>query len=112
MRWWRMAVAAATMLAATVAHGADPVKIRLAWTVPVANWGAMLLEKKDLAQHFGKSYVLQPVHYTASSTQITARESRASARPLAVSLPVLNANVPLSTTNQIGATSGRPSDAV
>ena len=72
MWWWRMAVAAATMLAATVAHGADPVKIRLAWTVPVANWGAMLLEKKDLAQHFGKSYVLQPVHYTASSTQITA----------------------------------------
>ena len=42
---------------------------------------------------------------------ITTRGSRTSARPLAVSFPVLNTSWPLSTTNQTGATSGRPSEA-
>ena len=72
MRKWWLVIVAATMLAANTAQGADPVKIRIAWTVPVANWGAMLLEKKDLARHLGKSYLLQPVHYAGSSPQITA----------------------------------------
>src|SRR5689334_9956055 len=43
---------------------------------------------------------------------MTARESLARARPLAVFLPVLKASSPLSTTNQMGATRGLPSDAV
>jgi NitT/TauT family transport system substrate-binding protein len=69
---WCLAIAAAIGLTGSAAYGADPVKIRIAWTVPVANWGAMLLEKKDLARHLGKSYLLQPVHYAGSSPQITA----------------------------------------
>jgi NitT/TauT family transport system substrate-binding protein len=71
-RSWCLALTTALALAASAAQAADPVKIRLAWTVPVANWGAMLSEKKDLATHLGKSYVLQPVHYAGSSPQITA----------------------------------------
>jgi sulfonate transport system substrate-binding protein len=51
---------------------AEPVKIRVAWTVAIANWASLILEKKDLAQHLGKSYVFEPVHYTGTPLMITA----------------------------------------
>jgi sulfonate transport system substrate-binding protein len=54
------------------AAAAEPVKIRVAWTVGVANWASLILEKKDLAQHLGKSYVFEPVHYTGTPLMITA----------------------------------------
>jgi len=47
------AVAAAAV--STAAHGAEPVKIRASWVAPVSNWASILLEKKDLARHLGKS---------------------------------------------------------
>jgi sulfonate transport system substrate-binding protein len=51
---------------------ADPVQIRVAWVAPVANWISMWLDKKDLTQHLGKSYVFQPVHYAGTPPMITA----------------------------------------
>jgi sulfonate transport system substrate-binding protein len=54
------------------AAAAEPVKIRVAWTVGVANWASLILEKKDLAQHLGKSYLFEPVHYTGTPLMITA----------------------------------------
>src|SRR5215471_4264286 len=54
------------------AAAAEPVKIRVAWTVAVANWASLILEKKDLAQHLGKSYVFEPVHYAGTPLMITA----------------------------------------
>ena len=36
------------------------MKIRVSWVAPVSNWASILLEKKDLAKHLGKSYVLEP----------------------------------------------------
>ena len=51
---------------------ADPVQIRVAWVAPVANWISMWLDKKDLAQHLGKSYVFQPVHYAGTPPMVTA----------------------------------------
>ena len=42
---------------------AEPVKIRMSWVAPVANWASIILEKKDLAQHLGKSYTLESVRY-------------------------------------------------
>src|SRR5215475_6442341 len=56
----------------SVAAVAEPVKIRVAWVVGVANWPSLILEKKDLAQHLGKSYVFEPVHYTGTPLMITA----------------------------------------
>lgn len=50
----------------------EPVKIRAAWVAPVSNWASILLEKKDLAKHFGKSYVLEPVRYAGTPPMITA----------------------------------------
>jgi sulfonate transport system substrate-binding protein len=54
------------------AAAAEPVKIRAAWVVGVANWPSILLEKKDLAQHLGKSYTLETVRYAGTPLMITA----------------------------------------
>ena len=63
------------VLALCSATNAEPVRIRLAWAVPAANWGSILLEKKELARHLGQSYVLEPVHYNGSPPQIAALAS-------------------------------------
>jgi NitT/TauT family transport system substrate-binding protein len=49
-----------------------PVKIRVAWVVPISNWASILLEKKDLAKHLGKSYTLEPVRFAGTPPMITA----------------------------------------
>jgi ABC-type nitrate/sulfonate/bicarbonate transport system substrate-binding protein len=54
------------------ARSAEPLKIRVSWIAPITNWASMLLEKKDLAQHLGKSYVLEPVRYVGTPQMITA----------------------------------------
>jgi sulfonate transport system substrate-binding protein len=60
------------VLALCSATNAEPVKIRIGWAVPAANWGSILLEKRELARHLGQSYVLEPVHYNGSPPQIAA----------------------------------------
>ena len=67
--------AAAMSLYSSTAWSADPVKIRMSWIAPISNWGSLLLEKKELAQHLGKSYVLEPVRYVGTPQQITALRS-------------------------------------
>src|SRR3954452_1703770 len=54
------------------AQAADPVKIRGAWVAPVTNWASIWLEKKDLAKHFGKSYVFEAVRFQGTPPMITA----------------------------------------
>jgi sulfonate transport system substrate-binding protein len=68
---------AAVLLLGALAGGArgaaaEPVKIRIAWTVPVFNWPSILLEKQDLARHLGKSYVLEPTRFAGTPQMITA----------------------------------------
>lgn len=60
------------ILAAGVAQAADPVKIRGSWVAPVSNWASIWLEKKDLAKHFGKSYVFEAVRFQGTPPMITA----------------------------------------
>ena len=50
---------------------AQPVKIRFAYVVPVANWPSILFEKPGIAQHQGKSYVMEPVHFQGTPQMIT-----------------------------------------
>jgi sulfonate transport system substrate-binding protein len=61
------------LFAATLAGAAnaDPVTIREGWVAP-GNWGSIWLQKKDLAKHFGQSYVMEPVHYAGTPQMITA----------------------------------------
>jgi sulfonate transport system substrate-binding protein len=65
-------LAAVALLGTNGAQSADPVKIRASWVAPVSNWASILLEKKDLARHLGKSYVLDPVRYQGTPPMITA----------------------------------------
>jgi sulfonate transport system substrate-binding protein len=60
------------VIGADAARAQEPVRIRVAWVAPLANWGSILLEKKDLARHAGKSYVLEPVRYAGTPLIITA----------------------------------------
>jgi len=72
MRSLKFALAA---LAATVVLGtarAEPVKIRTSWVAPVSNWASIVLEKKDLAKHMGKSYTLEAVRFAGTPPMMTA----------------------------------------
>jgi NitT/TauT family transport system substrate-binding protein len=51
---------------------AEPVIIRLSYVVPVANWATLLVEKKDLATHLGKSYQLEITRFAGTPPMITA----------------------------------------
>jgi sulfonate transport system substrate-binding protein len=51
---------------------ADPLHIRGAWVAPLANWASVWLQKKDLAVHYGKSYVFEPARYAGTPPMITA----------------------------------------
>ncbi len=64
-------LAALALGCATTAQ-ADPVRIRNSWVAPVTNWASILSEKKDLARHWGKSYVMEPVRYPGTPPMITA----------------------------------------
>jgi NitT/TauT family transport system substrate-binding protein len=59
------------MALAAAAH-AEPLKIRGAWVAPVANWASLWLQKKDLAKHFGQSYVFEPTHFAGTPPMVTA----------------------------------------
>ena len=51
---------------------AAPLKIRGAWVAPLANLASVWVQKKDLAVHFGQSYVFEPVRYAGTPPMITA----------------------------------------
>ena len=65
-------MAAIALLSATAAQGAEPIKIRVSYVVPVANWAPMIVAKKDLAKHWGKSYVMEAVRFRGTPPMITA----------------------------------------
>jgi NitT/TauT family transport system substrate-binding protein len=74
MRSFKFAVAGIGLLGllAATSASAAPLKIRLSWIVPIGNWGSLLLEKKDLARHFGQSYTLEVTRYAGTPPMITA----------------------------------------
>ncbi len=51
---------------------AEPVKVRVAWVVPVANRASILFEKPGLARHMGKSYTYEAVRFQGAPPMITA----------------------------------------
>jgi NitT/TauT family transport system substrate-binding protein len=75
MRLLKLALAGACALGVIglgAANAAEPVKIRMSWVAPLANWASIILEKKDLAKHMGKSYTLESVRYQGTPQMITA----------------------------------------
>jgi NitT/TauT family transport system substrate-binding protein len=57
---------------ASLSAQAEPLKIRGAWVAPLANLASVWVQKKDLAVHFGQSYVFEPVRYAGTPPMITA----------------------------------------
>jgi len=69
----RTALAAALLFAAAgTAAAQQPIKVRIAWVVPIANWASIVYEKKDLMRHYGQSYVVEPVHFQGTPPMIAA----------------------------------------
>jgi NitT/TauT family transport system substrate-binding protein len=67
------AILAGILLAAgATAAPAEPVKIRMSFIVPVANWATMLFKTPGLAQHLGKSYTFEAIHFQGTPQLITA----------------------------------------
>jgi len=50
----------------------QPVKIRVAWVVPVTNLPSLLLAKPELMTHNGKTYTVEPVRFQGTPPMITA----------------------------------------
>jgi sulfonate transport system substrate-binding protein len=73
MRFLKLALASVLALGLTAgAAKAEPVKIRMSWVAPLANWASILLYKKELMTHLGKSYTLETIHFRGTPPQITA----------------------------------------
>jgi NitT/TauT family transport system substrate-binding protein len=66
------ALAALLLFDPGAARSAEPVKIRMSWVAPVSNWASIVLEKKDLAKHLGKSYTLESIRFAGTPPMITA----------------------------------------
>jgi sulfonate transport system substrate-binding protein len=67
-----LAVVCALGLFAFGSAKAEPVKIRMSWVAPVANWASIISYKKDLAKHWGKSYVVESIRFRGTPPMITA----------------------------------------
>ena len=65
-------VAAAAVLVTATAVRAEPLTIRHSYVVPVSNWTPLLTAKKDIAKHWGKSYVMEETRYQGTPPMITA----------------------------------------
>ena len=73
MRFLKLALAGLCVLGLTAgAVKAEPVKIRMSWVAPVANWASIIMYKKDLLKHLGKSYTLQTIHFRGTPPMVTA----------------------------------------
>jgi sulfonate transport system substrate-binding protein len=72
MRLLKFALAAMAVTMALGTAQAEPVKIRMAWVAPVSNWASIVLEKKDLAKHLGKSYTLEAIRFAGTPPMMTA----------------------------------------
>jgi len=65
-------VSALLMALCAGAAWSQPVKIRAAYVVPVANWPSILFEKSGLARHMGKSYTFEAIRFQGTPPMITA----------------------------------------
>jgi sulfonate transport system substrate-binding protein len=74
MRFVMLALAAAIgmWMGASSAEAQQPVKIRIAWVVPVANSPTILYEKPAILKHKGKSYEVELVRFQGTPPMITA----------------------------------------
>lgn len=64
--------AVAVLAMSAGAARAEPVKLRFGWVAPVSDLASIWLQKKDLARHFGQSYVVEAPRFRGTPPMITA----------------------------------------
>src|SRR6516164_9218368 len=62
----------AGLLGASAVNAQQPIKLRIAWVVPVADAPSILYETPALLQHKGKSYEIDLVRFQGTPPMITA----------------------------------------
>jgi sulfonate transport system substrate-binding protein len=72
MNPFKYLLAIAATVIAVQAHAQQPLKVRIAWIVPVTNIGQFLFTAKDQLRHHGKSYVAELTRFQGSTPQLTA----------------------------------------
>ena len=65
-------VIGAVALASGSVRGEEPLRVRAGWVVTPATMTPILFQKTEILKHYGKSYVVEPVHFTSTSPEITA----------------------------------------
>jgi sulfonate transport system substrate-binding protein len=66
------ALVAAPFAAAAGSAPAEPLKLHVAWVVPVTNLTSMLFNKEGVAKHLGQSYDYEAARFQGSPPMITA----------------------------------------
>jgi len=69
---WVMVALLSAALVAPQKTSAEPLTIRTGWVVATSGYSPLVLEKKDLLKHLGKSYNLEPHHFQGTAPQLTA----------------------------------------
>ncbi|HEX4192969.1 MAG TPA: ABC transporter substrate-binding protein [Stellaceae bacterium] len=75
MRVAGILVAASAFALLAGGANADPVKIRAGWSNTPTALAPVIFAKPELAQHLGKTYTMEPVHFAGSAPEITALAS-------------------------------------
>jgi sulfonate transport system substrate-binding protein len=73
--WIAGALAVLVLGVATAPTRAEPVRIRIGWIAAPGQLDSFMFAKEGLATHAGKSYVYEPIHFSASPNQISALAS-------------------------------------
>jgi sulfonate transport system substrate-binding protein len=61
-----------SLIGASGARSADPVRLRVGWAVAPAQLTPILFAHEGVAQHLGKSYTLEPMRFAGSSATLQA----------------------------------------
>lgn len=72
MRTIKILIAVLAAAFAVQAHAQQPLKVRIAWIVPVTNLSHFVFTAKDLLRHHGKSYIAETSRFQGSTPQLTA----------------------------------------
>jgi sulfonate transport system substrate-binding protein len=97
MRFAGLLIAASAFALLTGGASADPVKIRAGWSNTPTALAPVIFAKPELAQHLGKTYTMEPVHFAGSAPEITALASGdldiATLAPSSFALAIENAHM-------------------
>src|SRR5260221_14582644 len=73
MRFRALVLAApAALFAAPMAQAQQPLKVRIAWVVPVGNSPTILYETPSILKHKGKSYDIELIRFQGTPPMIQA----------------------------------------